>query len=108
MLCVEAQTEPLEAISFKRSHAIRAADVVPQLKQERGNPAHSASGHADQMNAMPLLREAFLQVSFGRERHGVCVYLSIVSTTSPAAFFGARRPQFSDMRCNLLGSAINS
>ena len=105
---MEAQSESLQAIGFQRAHTIRAADLVSELEQERGNSAHPAPGDADQMNAMPLLRQAFLQVNFGRERHGICVYLSIVSTTSPAAFFGARRPQFSDMRCNLPGSAINS
>ena len=52
--------------------------------------------------AMPLARQNLLRDR--DQRRGVMigwVYLSIVSTTSAAAFFGASRAEFSDMRCSL-------
>ena len=76
---------------------------MPELEQERGDAAHPAAGHADQMNPVMLARQQFLQIEFRGERHDSdCVYLSIVSTTSAAAFFGARRAEFSDMPLQLV------
>ncbi len=57
MLFVETQTEPLQPIRLERADFIGAADVVPELEQQRRNPAHAAAGHADQMDPVPLLRE---------------------------------------------------
>ena len=105
MLRVKAQSEPLQTIDFERADLVRAAHLVPELEQKRGDPAHPAAGYTDQMNPVPLARQEFWQIDFRGERHDCdCVYLSIVSTTSAAAFFGARRAEFSDMRSSLLGS----
>src|SRR4051794_31336144 len=108
MLRVKAQAESLQTRGLQRSNAIGSAHVMAELQEQRGDPAHAAAGHAEQMNAMTLLRQAFLEISFGRRGHEFCVYLSIVCTTRSAAFFGASPAQFADIRSSRAGSFIIS
>src|SRR4051794_8576896 len=105
---MKAQAEPLQTRSLQRADAIGAAHVVAELQKQRGDPAHATAGDAEQMNAMPLLCQESSEISFGRRGHEFCVYLSIVRTTRSAAFFGASRAQFADIRSSRAGSFMTS
>ena len=100
---MKTQTEPLQSICFHECDLVRTAHVVPELKQKRGNTAHPASGHTDQMNAVTLARQKLGKIDFRSARHD-WAYFSIVVTTRPAASFGARREEFSDICRSCSGS----
>ena len=73
---------------------------MSELEQERGDAAHPAAGHADQMNAMMLTCEKSRQTELHPRRHtAAVVYFSIVSTTALAAFLVESLAAFCDMRC---------
>ena len=57
MLRSEAQPKSLEPIDLPGFHFVRAADIVSKLEKKRGNAAHAAAGHADQMDPVPLTRQ---------------------------------------------------
>src|SRR5439155_1273812 len=92
---------PMRVLSEDRdfgAHVMRR--VQSAFAQERGNAAHPAAGHADQMNAMMFAREKLRQTELhARGRHtAVFVYFSIVSTTALAAFLVESLAAFCDMR----------
>ena len=71
---------------------VGAAHVMAKFEQKRGDTAHPAPGHPHQVNPVMLARQELGQIDFRGEHHDCdWVYLSIVSTTRAAAFFGARR-----------------
>ena len=85
---------------------VRTAHLMPEFEQKRGDPAHSAAGDTDEMNrgAARCVR-IFCRSSSGARRHDRIAYIfPSSSTTSAAAFFGASREEFSDMRWSLVGS----
>ena len=101
MLLEKLQTESPQTFHFHRNRFVRSADLMSELEQERGDAAHPAAGHADQMNAMMFAREKSRQTELhARGRHtAVFVYFSIVSTTALAAFLVESLAAFCDMRC---------
>src|SRR5437879_13048868 len=81
---------------------------MSELEQERGDAAHPAAGHADQMNAMMLTCEKSRQTELHPHRRhtAAVVYFSIVSTTALAAFLVESLAAFCDMRCRRPGSSM--
>ena len=75
MFAVKVQTEQLQPIRLERSDFIRTAHFMPELEQKRGDPAHAAAGDADEMHAMPLLRQNFLQISLRCAGHDWIGYI---------------------------------
>ena len=86
----ESQAELREPLGFERARLVRAAHIVPELEQERGDSAHPAPGNADQMDRVPLLGEEFLEIEFRRRRrHGAdCIFPSFRRPIRPR--FSAR------------------
>src|SRR5206468_1811456 len=64
MLFIKAQTEPLQSICFHRTGLVRAAHRVPELDQKRSETAHTASGNANKMNPMMLMREELTKINW--------------------------------------------
>ena len=69
MFFTKTQTETLQSIRLQGADFIRTANLVPELEQKRGDPAHSAPSHADQMNLVVLTYEQLRQVYFRGARH---------------------------------------
>src|ERR1041385_6478550 len=88
MFGAETQAESLQAIDLPRLRLVRTADGVPELKEQRGDPAHPAAGDADEMNSMPLARQHLLEIQVRGERHDSIAY--IFPSFRPRA-----RPRFS-------------
>src|SRR5205085_9090264 len=88
MLGPKTQADPLQPIDFSRFHLVRAADIVPQFQKQRGDPAHSAPSHPDEMNSMALARQHFWKIEFRGEHHDSIGY--IFPSFRPRA-----RPRFS-------------
>jgi hypothetical protein len=76
VLAAKLQTELLQSIGFERSDFIGTTYLVTELEQKRRDPAHPAARDADKMNAVPFLREQFLQIGFRRARHEWCIFPS--------------------------------
>src|SRR3954452_13030326 len=68
MFGTEAEPEALQPVYFPRFDLVRTAHVMAQLEEERRDPAHSTSGHADEVNPMALPRQHFLKIEFRGER----------------------------------------
>src|SRR5947209_6729317 len=98
------QTESLQAFHLERDRLVRATDVMAKFEQKRGNPAHPAAGHSDQVNAVMLACEKSRQIKISRRCH-VKVYRSIVSTTAFAALREESRAEFFDIRSKRTGSS---
>src|SRR5205807_8476934 len=100
MLLEKLQTQSLQAFHFHRLRFIRAAYLMSELEQERGEAAHPTAGHADQMNAVMFTREKSRQTELSRPgfHAAAVVYFSIVSTTAVAAFRVESLAAFCDMR----------
>ena len=109
MFAVKAQAEPLQPIRLQRSDFIRAAHFMPELEQKRGDPAHPAAGHADEMHPMPLLRQNFLQISLRGAGHDRIGYIFPSFRPRARPHFSARDAQnFPTCAGSLVGSLINS
>ena len=83
MLSVKMQTEPLQAIGFLRADFIRTTDFVPELEQKRGQPAHPAPGHADEMNFVPRVSEHLCKIDIKLRGHGSYIFPSLQRRGSP-------------------------
>src|SRR6266403_3620105 len=83
MLRVKIQTEPLQAIGLLRADFIRTTDVVPELEQKRGQPAHPAPGYADEMNFAPRPRKRAGKIDIKRCGHGSYISPSLQRRDSP-------------------------
>src|SRR2546423_3062506 len=88
MLGAKTQAEALQPIDFPRFHFVRTANIVPQFQQQRGDPAHPAAGHPDEMNPMPFAGQHLLEIEFRGERHGSIGYIF-------PSFRQRARPRFS-------------
>src|SRR2546422_11300440 len=101
MLLEKLQTQSLQTFHFHRNRFVRSAHLMSELEQKRGDAAHPAAGHADQMNAMMLARKKSRQTELHpHRRHTAAVgYFFICSTPPLAAFFVGSFVPFFDMRC---------
>src|ERR1700730_1852104 len=100
MLLEELQTQSLQTFYFHRLRFIRPAYLMSELEQERGDAAHPAAGHANQMNAMMFARKKSRETELSRPgfHAAAVVYFSIVSTTAVAAFLVESLAAFCDIR----------
>src|SRR6266513_1025846 len=62
VLWMKLQAQTLQSIRFLRANFIRTCDLVAEFQQQRGQPAHPASGYTDEMNSVSLVREKFREI----------------------------------------------
>src|SRR5438477_11497863 len=77
---VETQSQGLETIGFDRRDLVGATHVMPELEQKRGDAAHPAPRHPDEMNPVMLAGEELSQIDFRGERHDWvgCIFPSLL------------------------------
>jgi len=49
------------------------SDAQAKLEQQRRQPAHAASGHADEMDLVPLARQHPCKIDIRRRGHDSCI-----------------------------------
>src|SRR5207237_9054775 len=54
MLLMKIQARALQSLRFERAQLIRAADLVSELEQKRGDSTHPAAGNTDEMDLVSL------------------------------------------------------
>ena len=83
MLQMKAETEALQPLGFYGQRFIGSAHRVAKLEQQRRDAAHPAAGDADQMHAMPFLRQEFLQIEIRRGHRVMYIAPSFRQPTPP-------------------------
>src|SRR5256714_13827285 len=83
MLREELQTQSLQTFHFHRNRFVRSAHLMSELEQKRGDAAHPAAGHADQMNAMMLARKKSRQTELHPHRRHTAAAVCFFTRLTP-------------------------
>src|SRR2546423_15351173 len=85
MLREELQAQSLQTLHFHRNRFIRSAHLMSELEQQRGDAAHPAASHADEMNAVMLAREKSRQTELSRHGFHAAAAGNFSTPSTPAA-----------------------